>query len=834
MASTLPYDSERRAAGVRRVPVERIVDVCAASAASAPAFQGWSMNVSGRGMSVRATHLPELAAPLVMRFQEHGSEVIAEAVVVWRNETPRGAEFGVRFTALDSRSVQALKELCQTATLRSVSPEPPPGIFDVPEEPRGEEHDTERAPPAASPARSFSASPASVNPSSGSPSSVKLHIEGLAAPMQAQVRQQGERRLALGSQLEFLRVGRNVEVEDVSLGDRRAACIDAVDVSIDPESRVPELVVSLRYDAVATPAPAGTGPSAAATKPDPSKPGATKPGATKAAASTKPTASSPPAFGSGAATPPMPSGMQMMAPPGGRTPPAAIGAAPSSARERELEGAATSGNAPPSAAPATAKSPTVDAAPASSEASPASVKSAQEPASMANAKTPSAPASSPTLVEPKSDSAPRPATAAEHAPRAEPRIVVASAGAAPPPAASFSDDADEGDVPLDELGVPVDEEQDDALSEPFRRLSTQASVDAEDELPPSRPSLEIEESVPSEAERLRQRLDGVLDGLSSAARLAGERCRSLGEAASHGARSVAERARRAGQQALAQRAASPRRRTAAPPRSLRNTGSRTLPRSQNASGAADAAARPRVSQRTLLGASLLGVVIVGAWLGLGRGAATVADPGTPAATAAQPAAVQAPPADAVTPDPPAQRPRVLLPPEEGEPEDVAEPTGVVAQVPLFGPTSLGPASAPERATSARGAIATIEKRALARAKPAGDDFEPPRPAARRKPAAPPEFRSGRLELPIVHRLRLDRPGQSLRGERTATGFDVIVPGRKTMESANTIARRDHRIAKVTTRNGAEGARVSFRFRSDIPAYKVRLRNDYIEFFISSD
>jgi hypothetical protein len=88
-------------------------------------------------------------------------------------------------------------------------------------------------------------------------------------------------------------------------------------------------------------------------------------------------------------------------------------------------------------------------------------------------------------------------------------------------------------------------------------------------------------------------------------------------------------------------------------------------------------------------------------------------------------------------------------------------------------------------------------------------------------------------LPTVYRLRLDEPGAALRGERTPTGFDVIIPGRKTMESGTAIARRDSRIAKVSTKNGSDGARVSFRFRSDIPAYKVRLRNDFVEFFISA-
>jgi hypothetical protein len=625
---------------------------------------------------------------------------------------------------------------------------------------------------------------------------MNIHIEGMAAPMQAQVRQQGARRLALGSQLEFLRVGRNVEVEDTSLGDRRGARIDAVDVSVDPESRVPELVVSLCYDSASAPPPNAAERLGVA------------PGAT---------------------TPPMPSGTQLHMPmPSTRAP--SVRTAPASTRVPVVKTPApvASVTTPAKAAPVKAE-PVLRAAPIVSAATPAKAAPVAEPVLRA------AP-----VVSPETGSAGR----------SEPRIVLSSRAAQPQVLAESdeSNDSDDSDVPLDQLGVPVDDdpaedEQEDALSEPFRRLVTRAATpsggtdETDEELPPSRPSLEIDESLPSEAERLRQRLEGVLDGLSAAARVAGARCRSFGAAATLHARSVAERARHAGQQALAQRVSSPRRRTAAPPRSLRNTGARTLPRSLGSS-AAETTRRPRVSQRALLGGALLGVALAGTCLGLGRGTSGAESSLKPAA-AVQPAPVlQTSPVDTAPAEAtPAsgQRPRILLPPEEGEPEDVAEPGGVVAQVPLFGPTSLEPAGAPELVSPARTPRERIEKRALARVKPAGDAFEPaPRAAPRRKPATPPEFRSGRLELPIVHRLRLDQPADNLRGERTPTGFDVIVPGRKTMESGNAIARRDHRIAKVTTRNGSEGTRVSFRFRSDIPAYKVRLRKDYIEFFLSSD
>jgi hypothetical protein len=107
------------------------------------------------------------------------------------------------------------------------------------------------------------------------------------------------------------------------------------------------------------------------------------------------------------------------------------------------------------------------------------------------------------------------------------------------------------------------------------------------------------------------------------------------------------------------------------------------------------------------------------------------------------------------------------------------------------------------------------------------------PKSRPKLPSSTEFGNGRLHLPIVYRLRLDQPGGRLRGERTPVGFDVVIEGRKTMESGAAISARDSRIAKVVTRNGPDGTRVSFRFKKTTPAYKVRLRKDFVEFFIGS-
>ncbi|MDQ2644602.1 MAG: hypothetical protein M3020_12350, partial [Myxococcota bacterium] len=92
---------------------------------------------------------------------------------------------------------------------------------------------------------------------------------------------------------------------------------------------------------------------------------------------------------------------------------------------------------------------------------------------------------------------------------------------------------------------------------------------------------------------------------------------------------------------------------------------------------------------------------------------------------------------------------------------------------------------------------------------------------------------GRMHEPTIHRLRLDNPGAALQGASEATGFSVVVPSRKVMEAAGGIAKRDPRIARIRATNTPAGAQISIRFKGEVPAYRVRLRKDYVEFLISA-
>lgn len=200
--------------------------VTASDANGASAFEAESVDVSPEGMRLRAAYLPETGERLLCRFDGPSGEVAVEGEVVWRNEESKGGEIGIKFTALDAATEEAVRALCKEL-----------------EEPDDRE---EKAPSMPKGAR------------------VRLHIEGLASPMKARVRDGGEKETLVGSNLEFLKVGRSLELEDVDKGARREAFVDHVKVEVDAASGVPQLVVALRYDAIAAPKPAARSASTAA------------------------------------------------------------------------------------------------------------------------------------------------------------------------------------------------------------------------------------------------------------------------------------------------------------------------------------------------------------------------------------------------------------------------------------------------------------------------------------------------------------------------------------------------------------------------------------------
>lgn len=218
--ATVADGKERRASDAPRIQFEALVAV---GENGGGGFEAESVDVSPDGMRLRTAYLPEVGDKLVCRFDGMGHELTVDGEVVWRNEEAKGGEFGLRFKGLTEATEEAVKAMC--ASLGPAAEEP---VVEAggPSVPRG--------------------------------SRVRLHIEGLGSPMKARVRESASREVEVGSNLEFLKVGRMLELEDVEQGRKREALIDGVKVDIDPATNVPQLVVTLRYDKAekAAPAPA--------------------------------------------------------------------------------------------------------------------------------------------------------------------------------------------------------------------------------------------------------------------------------------------------------------------------------------------------------------------------------------------------------------------------------------------------------------------------------------------------------------------------------------------------------------------------------------------------
>jgi len=605
---------ERRTEGQGRMLVETLVEVVG-NEPGIPAFEAESVDVSARGMHLRTAYLPDEGAPLVCRFEEHGREIVVEGVVAWRREGARGGEFGVEFTALDARSVDALRELC---------------------------HGGDKAQ-----AEAEQASAAPQEPPHGSGTKVRLHIDGLGSPMKARVRSGDPRRVQVGSSLEFLKVGRRLEIEDLERGGRRTAHIDSVNVAIDPESHVPQLVVALRYEGV----------------------------------------------------------------PGEETTP-------------------------------------------------------------------------------------------------EPSVADLS-----------------GELQPRTLRIP----------------SEDVSVDSG-----ARSDNQIEDEGDREVEALRGKLGVAATHAGEAAVSAGKRMAALSGAAATNL-SGWLRGASAKVTEMAKREKPPQRRTTAPaPTNHPAEGQRLRP--QSGGERAASASSPKAGLASAQGAwtnlpkkkkamAAAGVAVMLATIVAIASHHGASPPGADAALPkAEPAVVGAAPAAA---GPGA----VAAPANEPAPNALSEANGVVsADVPLFGATPMatmepaplapppGSGSASEEAAEKAEAKASVSAAADDESFPEEGDGKADKKSSK-KPEDVAPWGRGKVNNPVIHRLRLDSAGDALQGSLQPTGFTVVVPNRKVMEQGAAIAKRDPRIARVRTVNTPNGAQITVQFKDGVPAYRARLRRDFIEILL---
>ncbi|MET0410751.1 MAG: hypothetical protein ABW217_05625, partial [Polyangiaceae bacterium] len=308
------------------------------------------------------------------------------------------------------------------------------------------------------------------------------------------------------------------------------------------------------------------------------------------------------------------------------------------------------------------------------------------------------------------------------------------------------------------------------------------------------------------------------------ARQAGEPCARLGMRAGRASRWLRARAQRPERAVRATRRTAPVFRT--PPVQLRPQ--RGAPASTQRAPTASNVRRDVLAQRALRRYGLLALLFVtaiglGAWWGTGkRGGATAGDAPVKTRAIPRPALVEPAPSAAH----PASNQLVATEPapSTAREEEAAELPRFAAQQPerTLSPAERVLASPPPAAKSAPLVFENVPRT--------------PSAPARRESTAPvgsSEFSRGKLHLPVIHRLRLDGPATRIVGEPTSSGFNIVVPGRKVLESGAAISKRDRRISRVATRNNNGSAKIAFDFKGTIPAYKIRVRQDFVEIFISS-
>lgn len=195
--------SDRRAPDASRIPFDGMVEV---GGALGPSFEAQAVNLSEEGMHLRTAYLPEIGQPVTCRFDAgQGLVVVAAGEVLWKDDMGNGGEFGIRFTNLDASSTVALQRMIGMVE-DGMAIHPPQGR------------------------------------------KVRLHIDGLASPMRARVKGAQGSSVTAFSELGFLQVGKQLDLEDAATGSKRPALIDRVDVEMERDTRIPQLVVTLRYD----------------------------------------------------------------------------------------------------------------------------------------------------------------------------------------------------------------------------------------------------------------------------------------------------------------------------------------------------------------------------------------------------------------------------------------------------------------------------------------------------------------------------------------------------------------------------------------------------------
>lgn len=202
--------AERRSNDAIRVPLEALIELSHDDFGDH--FEADCVNLSARGVSMRAAYLPEPGTHLSCRFQHPptGEKIHARGEVVWAQDSgQRMGEFGVRFVGLDNNSERMIHDIVSDVLARETDPV-------------GEAIYT----------------------------SARLSLDGVASPIVARVMHAAKDLVTVTQELSFLKLGRGVSMRVGDETETRRGKIDGIDLSFSGD--VPSLVLQVVYDEMPT------------------------------------------------------------------------------------------------------------------------------------------------------------------------------------------------------------------------------------------------------------------------------------------------------------------------------------------------------------------------------------------------------------------------------------------------------------------------------------------------------------------------------------------------------------------------------------------------------
>jgi hypothetical protein len=101
-----------------------------------------------------------------------------------------------------------------------------------------------------------------------------------------------------------------------------------------------------------------------------------------------------------------------------------------------------------------------------------------------------------------------------------------------------------------------------------------------------------------------------------------------------------------------------------------------------------------------------------------------------------------------------------------------------------------------------------------------------------KPGKATPFGNGPVSHGNVLKLKMDGLVGRIQGASQPSGFTVVIPGRKSIDSAAPLAAKDPRIAAIRVSNEPAGAELTVTFKDGVPNYQVKAHGDTLELHLA--